>query len=134
MQVASESVVALLDHLNPEDSLGVVLFDNSSHLAKPLRKVGDTDIKAIKGHILELQPQGGTNMSAGMKLSGDLFKEFSNTHSEEVENRIIFLTDAQPNLGELTEAGMVGMAKSHAKEKIYNHLYRNWSGLQHGVD
>ena len=118
MQVATESVVALLDHLNPEDSLGVVLFDDQSYLAKPLRRVGSTDMEAIKGHILELQPQGGTNMSAGMKLGGELLKEYADSNSEEVENRIIFLTDAQPNLG-LGEEGIAGIAKNHVSKKIH---------------
>ena len=119
MQAASESVVALLDHLHPSDSFGVVLFDNQSYLAKPLRKVGRTKMKAIKGHILELQPQGGTNMSAGIRMGGNLLQEYASGDDEEVEKRIIFLTDAQPNTGELSERGMGGMTKDNAKNKIY---------------
>ena len=120
MQVASESVAALLDHLEPEDSFGVVLFNNSAHLAKPLRKVKGTDMRAIKGHILELQPQGGTNMSDGMKMAGDILREYSpENEGEDVETRIIFLTDAQPNLGELSEEGINDLAENNAKDKIY---------------
>ena len=78
MQAAKESVVALLDHLHPSDSLGVVLFDNQSYLAKPLRRVGHTNMKAIKSHILEdIRPQGGTNMSAGIRMGGNLLQEYS---------------------------------------------------------
>lgn len=120
MEVASESIAALLDHLEPEDSLGVILFNESAYLAKPLRKVKGTDMEAIKGHVLELQPQGGTNMSAGMKMAGDLLKKYSSENKEEkVENRIIFLTDAQPNVGELSEEGISGLAQVNVKDKIY---------------
>ena len=119
MQVASESIVALMDHLRPEDSLSVVLFDHNSHLAKPFRTVKTTDMKAIKGHILELQPRGGTNMSAGMQIAGKIFNEYSSMNDKDVENRIIFLTDAQPNHGELSEGGMADMARNNAKQKIY---------------
>ena len=120
MQTAKESVVALLDHLQPSDSLGVVLFDNQSYLAKPLRKVGRTNMKAIKSHIFEdIRPQGGTNMSAGIRMAGNLLQEYSSRDDEEVEKRIIFLTDAQPNTGELSERSMGGMIKDNAKNKIY---------------
>ncbi len=119
MEVAKEAVVAMLKHLDPEDSFGMVLFDDIAYLAKPIRQVAMTDMEAIKGHIMELHPQGGTNMSAGMQLGKDLFKELIDVDSSEVENRIIFLTDAQPNKGELSETGMVGIAKDIADQKIY---------------
>ncbi len=119
MQVAAESAVALLEHLNPEDSFGMVLFDDVAYLAKPLRKIGDTDMEAIKGHILELRPQGGTNMSSGMKEATDQFSEYLSADSDEFENRIIFLTDAQPNRGDITETGMLGVTKGNADKKVY---------------
>ena len=118
MDVANEAVIALIDHLNPEDSLGVVLFDHGSYMAKPLRKVGKTDMKAIKEHILEISPRGSTDMSAGMKLASEVFEKCV-VSEDEVENRIIFLTDAQPNGGDLTEAGMLGTFKGLAQKKIY---------------
>lgn len=119
MQVAKESAIALLDHLNPEDSFGMVLFDNVSYLAKPLRKIGDTDMGAIKNHILELQPQGGTNMSAGMKEATDQFNDYLGANSDEFENRVIFLTDAQPNRDDISETGMLGTTKSNADKKVH---------------
>ena len=50
------------------------------YLAKPLRKVGETDIEAIKGHIFELAPSGRDRpMSAGMRQSGELFQGYPGT-------------------------------------------------------
>ena len=54
MQIANESVVAMLDYLNPEDRFGMVLFESKAHLAKPLSEVGQLDMEAIKSHILRL--------------------------------------------------------------------------------
>ena len=120
MEVANRAVVALVDHLNPEDSLGVVLFDHNSYVAKPLRKVGKTDIAAIKDHILKVSPMGGTDMSAGMRLASEVFEKCVVSEDEvEIENRIIFLTDAQPNDGDLTEEGMLGTVERLAQKKIY---------------
>ena len=119
MQLAGKAVTAMLDHLKPEDSLGVVLFDNQAHLAKPVRKVGATDMKAIKKHIIQLEPTGGTNMSAGFSMALEQFQSLNTQENSEVENRIIFLTDAQPNRGDLTEEGMLGLTTRAAKQNIY---------------
>ena len=119
MQVASEAVVGLLDHLNEDDRFGMVMFDNTDYLGKPLNLVGETDMDAIKGHILELSPQGGTNFEAGYKGGTKLFAEFLEADSEEYENRIIFLTDAMPNIGSITEEGLFGMTERNADDGIY---------------
>ncbi len=119
MQVASESVVGLLDHLNEDDRFGMVLFDDQAYLAKPLREVSETDIDAIKDHVLEIMDQGGTNMEAGYKKGTSLFDEYNDADSEEYENRIIFLTDAMPNRGILDEESLFGMTKKNADDKIY---------------
>ena len=118
MKVASESVVDLLSHLNENDRFGMVLFDNSAVIGKPMSLVGETDMEEIKKHILDLQPRGGTNMAAGMRMGTDQYdKLFEN--SDEYENRIIFLTDAMPNIGDTSENGLLGMTKSNARNKIY---------------
>ncbi|MGA1823823.1 MAG: vWA domain-containing protein [bacterium] len=120
MQIANESIVGLLDHLNDDDRFGMVVFETQAHLAKPLNLVGNTDMKAIKDHIRELSPTGGTQMSAGMREGTSLFEEYLNVDPTVYENRIIFLTDAMPNLGETSESGLLGMMKKNANNKIYS--------------
>ncbi len=119
MELANESVVELLGHLNPDDRFGMVVFDDYAYRAKPLSMVANTDMDAIKDHILELQEQGGTNMSAGMEEGTTLFSELEAVDPNEYENRIIFLTDAQPNTGDTTAEGMFGMIEKNTANKIY---------------
>ena len=121
MQIANESLVAMLGHLNPRDRLGIVLFDSRAYLAKPLRPVALTDMEAIKRHILELAPRGGTNWSEGYKNGLKLIKSLDKRYKDpaKYENRIIFITDAMPNRGELSEKGLFGMVDRAAKEGIY---------------
>src|SRR3989338_6924606 len=119
MTVASEAVVALLEHLNPDDRFGMVLFDDVAYLGKPLSLVSDTDMNSIKGHILELQPRGGTYFEAGYKDGTKLFDEYLNTDQSEYENRIIFITDAMPNIGQISEEGLFGLTKKNSDNKIY---------------
>jgi len=120
LQVAARAVVALMDHLSPDDRLGIVLFDDQSYLAKPPAPVGETDMAAIKGHVLELEPRGGTDMSAGFKQGSALFEALGRVDPETYENRVIFLTDAMPNLGETSEAGLFGMAERNARSRVYS--------------
>ncbi len=119
IEIATKSVVSLLGHLNADDRFGMVLFNNDAFLAKPLNPVGTTDMNAIKDHILEISARGGTKMSAGMKMGTELFSEYLDVNQSEYENRIIFLTDAMPNLGETSEHGLLGMTRSNAGNRIY---------------
>ena len=126
MDIAAHSVVSLLNHLTENDRLGVVLFNDEGYLAKPLRSVSETDMEAIKNHILEISADGGTYMSAGMEIATGLFEGLS--VDEEYENRIIFLTDAMPNIGETKKEGLLGMTEKNAE----NHVYTTFIGI--GVD
>jgi Ca-activated chloride channel family protein len=117
MQIANTSITSMIDHLKGYDNFGLVLFDNNSYLAKPLREVRYTDIDAIKKHILKLKPRGGTNWSAGYKKGLELFENIGK--DPEVENRIIFITDAMPNSGELSKNRLFGMIKDASQREVY---------------
>ena len=118
MEVANESVNLLLDKLNNEDRVGMVLFETKSYVAKPLNLVGETDIDAIKEHVLDIKPLGNTNFSAGYEDSTNLFsKEMLN--DSEYENRIIVITDAMPNLGTVSKGGLAESIKKNADKGIY---------------
>jgi Ca-activated chloride channel family protein len=117
MEIANESIIAMLSHLNDDDRVGIALFDHNSYMAKPLNFVGNSDKLAIKNHILELKARGGTNWSMGYKEGLKMFDEVK--ADLEYENRIIFLTDAMPNRGELSKDKLFGMAKSASKKGIH---------------
>ena len=127
MQIANESVNLLIDELNEEDRLGIVLFDDESYLAKPLNLVGETDLDKIKEHVLEIQPQGGTNFQAGFTSGTKLFTE-EMLEDSEYENRIIVITDAMPNMGQTSKAGLA----KYVEENAENGIYTSFIGV--GVD
>ena len=117
MQIANESIVAMLGHLKDDDRVGMVLFDHNAYKAKPLNLVKESNKLAIRKHILELKARGGTNWSAGYKKALKLFDEVK--ESSDYENRIIFLTDAMPNQGELNKDKLFGMAKKASLKGIH---------------
>jgi len=128
IEVAKEAVAALLDHLTADDRFGMVLFNKQAYLAKPLALVGDTDMEAIKDHILEIRASKGTNLASGMQLGTELLNEYADADQSEYENRIIFLTDAMPNTGEIGEEGLLGITDKNAN----SHIYTTFIGI--GVD
>lgn len=119
MEVASQSIVSLLGHLKDDDRFGLVLFDDNAYKAKPLTKVGDTDMDAIKKHILELREQGGTYMESGMEEGTKMLNEVSESDPEIYENRIIFITDAMPNIGKISEEGLGKILSDNSEKRIY---------------
>ena len=121
MDIANRSIVSMIDHLKSDDELSVVLFDNQAYLAKPFREIKSTNIDAIKRHILDIKPRGGTNWSAGYKKALEEFEKLSSFKKDPTiyENRIIFITDAMPNRGELSKEGLLGLAKRASKDGIY---------------
>jgi len=52
-------------------------------------------------------------------MSTELFDESVYADPYEYENRIIFLTDAQPNLGDTSEHSLLGRLKGNADDRIY---------------
>ena len=90
MELAKKSLIAMTRHLKDEDRFGVVLFNNSAQLAKPLSLVGETDMDAIRGHIAKIYANGGTNMEAGFQLGTELFGDMKNWNTSEYENRVTF--------------------------------------------
>lgn len=119
MEIANESVNILIDQLNEDDRFGLVLFESSSYIAKPLNLVGETDIDKIKEHVLEIEATGGTNFEAGYKSANEVLEEYTNVDSDEYENRIIVITDAMPNTGETSEDSLMSMVKQNADKGIY---------------
>ncbi len=119
IKVATESIASLIDNLNDDDKLSIVLFSNKAHLSKPLESMEITDKEELKKNILQIYASGGTNMASGIQMGTSQFDEDMNSNPFEYENRIIFLTDAMPNIGETRENGLFGMIKSNAEKNLY---------------
>ena len=119
MELAKKSLIAMTKHLKDEDRFGVVLFNNRAELAKPLSLVGETDMDAIRGHITKISANGGTNMEAGFQLGAELFGDMENWDTSEYENRVIFLTDAMPNVGATGSGELTELIGNYADKRIY---------------
>ena len=118
--VARRALVALTEQLRPDDRLGVVLYSSEASLAKPLRRVDETDMDAIRTHIREdIEAGGGTNLDAGLSTATDQLAEYSDADQSTTENRMIVLTDAMPNLGQTDDEGLRGRLADNADDNIH---------------
>ena len=151
INVAKEAVCGLLDHLNEHDRFGMVLFNGDSHVARPLATMKKSDKEIVRESIKEIKSGGSTNMEAGYKQATKLFKQFesqsqqqhdqadANESEQEYDNRIIFLTDDMPNMGNIDKDSLLGLTKSNSEEKVKNtrdncnkNIYSTFVGV--GVD
>lgn len=119
LQAACSALVAMLDHLRPDDRLGIALFNHRAHLAKPVSTVGSTDLEALKKHILALEDCGATNMEEGLEMGRSMLSGFSLCNPDEYENRIIFMTDAMPNTDDTSESGLLDLTNNMARNRVY---------------
>lgn len=120
LQIASESVVALLDHLDEDDQFGMVLFDDKAYLMKKITSVKEIDMDALKREILDISPDGGTNLERGYAKATSLFDQYPEFNEQEYENRIIFLTDAMLNLGSTRSQDLLESTEQNAGKKVYS--------------
>jgi len=119
MAAAREALSALTEQLRDEDRFGVVLYSNDAHIAKPLRRVGETNMDAIRDHITDISAGGGTDMSAGYAAAMDLLKPHYGADLTAVENRIVFMTDAMPNLGTTGRENIVAEFDTAADKGVH---------------
>ncbi len=119
MEIADESVIALLSHLKEDDRFGMVIFSDDAFIVDPLTRMSDKDPERLKEHILNIKEYSGTNMEAGMKKGMAVLNRYQDADKSEYENRIIFLTDAMPNIGETGESYLLRMLEDNAARGIY---------------
>jgi len=119
MEIADESVVSLLNHLKEDDRFGLVIFSDDAFLVDPLTPMSDKDPGRLKEKILGITEYSGTYMESGMKKGSLLFDRHLEADKSEYENRIIFLTDAMPNIGETGESELLQMLEDNAARGVY---------------
>lgn len=116
MEAAITAVKGVTEQLTDEDRLGVVLYNNNSYRAKPLRNVEQTDMDSVREHIDDLQSGGGTRLSDGADRGIEMLEQEDGSGREQ---RMMFLTDQMPNQGDTEEYELVKRFESAAEEDIH---------------
>lgn len=118
MSAANEAVLALIDQLEDEDRFGLVTFDQRAETVVPLERMDERDGAALADDVRSIEADGGTNLEAGMSTARQLVEP----HADEGESdtRIVYLTDAMPNIGDTSADGLESRLETDAERGIHS--------------
>jgi Ca-activated chloride channel family protein len=119
MQSAVECVVSILNQLGNGDRFALVTFNSQAFLHEKMCPVAETNMQRVKDRVFDIIAGGSTNQDAGMQLGTEQFSGFNEINNYEYENRMIVLTDAQPNTGDISTSGFLNTTRSNADRRIY---------------
>ena len=117
MDAAGDAVVSMLGHLNDDDRVGVVGYDNTARTVQGLQRVSEIDRGDLRSDVRGLHADGGTNLDAGMSEAHEMLAEHAG--NSERETRVIYVTDAMPNLGDTSGNSLESRMRSYANEGIH---------------
>ncbi|WP_436926924.1 vWA domain-containing protein [Halosimplex amylolyticum] len=117
MDAAGDAVVSMLGKLNGDDRVGVVGYDNTARTVQGLERVSEIDRGDLRSDVRGLAADGGTNLAAGMSEAHDMVADHAN--DSERETRVVYVTDAMPNLGDTGGDSLQSRMRSYANEGIH---------------
>ena len=98
-KIAAEEFIR---HLRPEDILSIVIFDDIVDIIYPAQRLGK-GTEAINA-VRYISPRGSTDLNSGL-LCG--YKEVLKNYNRQFNNKVIMLTDALTNTGEIDPENIV---------------------------
>ncbi|MFC6952239.1 vWA domain-containing protein [Halorubellus litoreus] len=107
MAAARSALRTLTTHLTADDRFGVVAYDDDARRVVDMARVGDRDMDAVNRKIGSLRAGGSTNLDAGMTVAEEMLRPYRDADRTERETRVVYLTDAMPNVG-TTDGGTLG--------------------------
>ena len=69
MEFARAAVGELIAQLSPQDRFALVSYSSAAHLSIPLAPASARSRKIWRREVARIQPNGGTNMSAGIDVA-----------------------------------------------------------------
>ncbi|UJR20998.1 hypothetical protein I4U23_024098 [Adineta vaga] len=102
IDIAKQILHELVEHMDSEhERLGVVLFNHNATLLQPIRLIKNIDREILNDRIDHIRADGSTNMESGMTMAISMLTDMldEDNESRTNNNRILFLTDALPNVG-----------------------------------
>ena len=124
MQTADEAVVSILDQLNNNDRVAMVTFNSNAYLNKPMGAVNGANMSDLKNRVLNINAGGSTNLAAGIQTGTQQFNGYYEINNYDYENRMIVLTDAEPNTGDFSGGGVIQFIGEQRCQPDLYHLHR----------
>lgn len=117
LELVKEALKAFVNGLSYRDVVSLVVFDQVAEVMVPAGEIGNK--QELLWAIENLSTRGSTNMSAGVDLAcQQLMQHFSANQT----NRVIILTDAQVNTGEVSPQAILARHASPGDYKLQEHV------------
>ncbi|MDP2136877.1 MAG: DUF3520 domain-containing protein [Candidatus Didemnitutus sp.] len=110
LPLVQDAVLAVLEHLQPEDRVGVVTYAGESRVLVP--SAGLAEAAQLRKEIQELEAKGQTNGGAGLATAFALARADRREHGEQV---VILCTDGEFNMGQTSEGELGELIDAHAE-------------------
>jgi Ca-activated chloride channel family protein len=114
LEAAKGSLLKLIDRLAPQDSFGLVGFDDNALVIAPTRKMADHDRPSLRKAIRQIPSGGSTDISAGYLLG---LREV-NRVAACGGSTLLLVSDGHANAGEQDPKFFKEVATKSATEKV----------------
>ena len=114
LESAKESILKLIDRLAPQDSFGLVAFDDTALVIAPIRTMADHNMLALRRAVREMHTGGSTDISAGYLLG---LRELNRTPASG-GSTLLLISDGHANAGEKDPKFFAEVAATNAQAKV----------------
>lgn len=109
---AKKSLLKLIDHLSPVDTLAIIEFSTQVRVVSKSVKMTSENKEKLKVEVRNLQPTSSTN------FSGALFQALELASDVDGDCRVIMFTDGQANVGVTDSKTLITMLDSKLKSGV----------------
>ncbi|MEZ4380795.1 MAG: VWA domain-containing protein [Nannocystaceae bacterium] len=111
-----DALHTLTDQLGADDRVALIAFDDASDLRLKSTVMDASGRASLHAQIDGLEVRGGTNIEAGLSLAFEQVAPHAGAAG--VEDRVMLLTDAQPNVGATGLDSFLGMTRYYAEAEV----------------
>lgn len=112
LEAVRSSLHALVDRVKPQDTFGVVVFDNSAAIAVPARKMADHHVGTVHQLIDGIESGGSTDLSGGYLLGLSEARRCTGATGA----TLLLLSDGHANAG-IVDPFQVGKVAAQARDE-----------------
>lgn len=118
MEYVRRGLLGMTNNLVTGDRIDLVLFDNA--VCTPLENyvVGRDDPSLLTNAISQMAPKGGTNIGIGLKEAYRIAASPDRLSGTVRARRVMLLTDAQTNQGEIDPDALASVGEAYEKQGI----------------
>jgi len=114
LDAAKGSLLKLIDRLAPQDSFGLVAFDDSALVIAPTRTMADHHLPSLRKAIREMSTGGSTDISAGYLMG---LRELNRVQATG-GSTLLLVSDGHANAGEKDPKFFTDVSTKSASDKV----------------